>query len=112
MTNYRRGYTVERAAVQFYRNRGYNIVFRSAGSRGPFDVVAINTELQLIVLAQCKRSKRGHFPKVHFPQNRSYYVMHEQMNWTDGKGFQLKGPNPRTAKRSRGKPAGTRGHRS
>lgn len=41
MTNYRRGYRVERKAVGALESMGYSVV-RAGGSRGPADIVALN----------------------------------------------------------------------
>lgn len=91
MTNYRRGYTVERKAIDLFKKRGFNPKFcaRTAGSHSQADVLAVDTESRVIVIAQCKRSKTGHFPKVQLPPDGTYLVEFRVLNWQDGKGFVL-----------------------
>jgi Holliday junction resolvase len=55
MTNYRRGYEIERKLVNELREHGWTAV-RSAGSHSPFDVVAV--AFHKIRLIQCKRTKK------------------------------------------------------
>lgn len=59
MTNYERGAAFERRVLEELRSRGYE-VFRSAGSRGKADVVAIRPGR--ILLVQCKRN--GEIPRA------------------------------------------------
>lgn len=54
MSNQRRGYEAERKCVNALRDKGY-IVFRSAASKGPFDVIAVKPNDILFV--QVKRTK-------------------------------------------------------
>jgi Holliday junction resolvase len=55
MTNYRRGYEIERKIMNQFRVGGY-VALRSAGSHSPFDVVAIGPNV--VMLIQVKRTKR------------------------------------------------------
>lgn len=55
MTNYQRGYEIERKIVNEQRKRGYT-AFRSAGSHSPIDVVYFDGES--IHLLQVKRVKK------------------------------------------------------
>jgi Holliday junction resolvase len=54
MTNYRRGYEIERKIVNMLRDEGY-IAVRSAGSHSPIDVFGIKPDI--IRLVQVKRVK-------------------------------------------------------
>ena len=53
---YKKGARKEYAIVDKMRKRGFDIVFRSAGSHSCIDVVAINTSLKIIQLIQSKRT--------------------------------------------------------
>ena len=52
--NYVKGRKKEYAICKRLRERGYDIVQRTAGSRSPFDVIAINKARKTIVLIQSK----------------------------------------------------------
>lgn len=54
MTNQRRGYATENAAVNALRKLGYQ-AFRSSRSLGAYDIIAISDAE--ILLIQCKRTK-------------------------------------------------------
>ncbi|MGO0122220.1 hypothetical protein [Desulfothermobacter acidiphilus] len=56
MGNYRRGYLAELKAKEELEGQGY-LVLRTAGSKGPFDLVALNREE--VRLVQVKRCKDG-----------------------------------------------------
>ncbi len=49
--NYLKGRSFEQKTAKWYREQGY-LVLRSAGSKGLFDLVAVNSEH--IMLIQCK----------------------------------------------------------
>lgn len=55
MTNYRRGYEIERKLVNMLKKEKYASV-RSAGSHSPWDVMAVNDKG--VRLIQCKRVKK------------------------------------------------------
>lgn len=52
--NYKRGRAKEYSTMKKLRECGYDIVFRSAGSHSPIDVIGINTSLQIIKFIQNK----------------------------------------------------------
>ena len=54
MTQYRRGANYERKIKKEYEEDGY-LVLRSAGSKGPFDLVAIKEDSTILI--QCKLRK-------------------------------------------------------
>lgn len=86
-TKYRRGYATERKTMQLLKERGYDLVARTAGSHGKFDVVAVDVENKRILLVQCKRSKDGSFPHVELPPDASYLVEFRTFNYQDRVGF-------------------------
>ena len=53
MKLYKKGAKFEYKVREIYRKLGYEVI-RSAGSRGPFDLIAINPETKQIRLIQCK----------------------------------------------------------
>ena len=53
-SNYMKGRKKEYKIVKEFRDKGYNIVQRTAGSRSPFDVIAIRKEDNKITLIQVK----------------------------------------------------------
>ncbi len=53
-TNYTTGVRKERKIVNQLKKEGWDIVQRSAGSRSPIDVWAVNKDLKLIRLIQAK----------------------------------------------------------
>lgn len=53
---YQQGRRKEYAVCKQLRGEGYDIVFRSAGSHSPIDVVAIDIEGRRVKLIQCKRN--------------------------------------------------------
>ena len=52
--NYEKGIKKERRIVNELKAEGWDIVQRSAGSRSPIDIWAINKDLKLIKLIQVK----------------------------------------------------------
>lgn len=52
--NYLKGRRKEYKIVNRYKELGYNIVQRTAGSHSPFDIIAINLKKREIRLIQCK----------------------------------------------------------
>ena len=54
--NYIAGRTLEYQVMDSYRKRGW-LVFRSAGSHGPADVIAVEPKEKVIHFIQCKRFK-------------------------------------------------------
>ena len=54
LNNYRNGAARERRFVNNLKKDGFDIVFRSAGSHSPVDVVAIHQESKMIYFIQCK----------------------------------------------------------
>lgn len=53
-SNYIKGRAKEYKVMKRLRDEGYDIVARTAGSHGAFDVIAINKETRDIKLIQCK----------------------------------------------------------
>lgn len=53
-TNYARGRRREYKAMNLLRRKGCDVVFRSAGSHSPIDVVGIDRTLRKIIFLQCK----------------------------------------------------------
>lgn len=51
---YIKGRSKEYSVVKQYKNKGYQISQRTAGSHSPIDVIAIDWDLRLIKLIQCK----------------------------------------------------------
>lgn len=89
MSNYRRGYVAELRALEELRNDGY-VVVRTAGSRGPFDLVALREDS--VRLVQIKRTKRKKiappvdlraFEELPVPPG----ITKELWIWQDGRGF-------------------------
>ena len=58
VTNYQRGYQLEREVVNYFKERGYTSE-RTAGSHSVFDVIA--TKEDTTILVQCKRVKGKYF---------------------------------------------------
>jgi len=61
MTNYTKGRAFEYEVKKFYEDKGYT-VFRTAGSHGLVDIIAIasaNDSIGLPLLIQCKKYKRS-----------------------------------------------------
>ena len=56
-TNYQRGRDAEYRCKRLLEELGVNLVFRSAGSRGPADLIAINPVKREIMLIQVKAAK-------------------------------------------------------
>lgn len=54
MTNYQIGLRKEYKIVKELKKAGWDIVQRSAGSRSPIDIWAVNKDLKLIKLIQVK----------------------------------------------------------
>jgi len=52
MTNYAKGYRVERRAGQLYLERGYHTIIYSRGSHGPADFVAVGYDHNAFVQAK------------------------------------------------------------
>ena len=89
MTNYRRGYDIERKIVNQLKKEGY-VAVRTAGSHSLFDVIAINEDE--ILLIQAKRTKTGYinadenvhkFADMEVPKG----VLKRLWIWEDRKGF-------------------------
>lgn len=63
LTNARRGREAEKMCADELASRGY-LAFRSAGSRGPFDVIGINRqEILLVQVGRTKNHARRRLPK-------------------------------------------------
>lgn len=56
--NYESGRRYEYKIVHSLKKAGFDIVFRSAGSHGPIDVVAIDTSNRTMLFVQAKHLKR------------------------------------------------------
>ncbi len=92
MTNYQRGYEIERKIVNEHRKAG-DIAFRSAGSHSPVDVVYVNKiGIHLLQVKRVKKYRHGMFKKeikelesVRCPLNCSK----ELWVWEDGYGWVL-----------------------
>lgn len=52
--NYRKGRRKEYKICNQLKEAGFDITQRTAGSRSPFDVIAIHKKRKLILLIQCK----------------------------------------------------------
>jgi len=52
--NYLKGRRKEYKVVNKYKEQGFEISQRTAGSHSPFDVIAVNKELRIIKLIQVK----------------------------------------------------------
>lgn len=57
MSHVGRGTWWEKKVRDQYRELGYHVT-RSAGSKGLFDLIAINKQLKLIILIECKHPDR------------------------------------------------------
>lgn len=55
--NYQNGRAKEYRMRQKFMEEGWPIVMRTAGSHGPFDLIAINPEKGFMLLIQCKSSE-------------------------------------------------------
>jgi Holliday junction resolvase len=53
-TNYEKGRKKEYKIMKKLKEQGYDIVFRTAGSHSPIDVVGINKEKRRIICVQSK----------------------------------------------------------
>lgn len=92
MTNYSRGYEIERKIVNDQRNNGC-VAFRSAGSHSPIDVVYIDKfGVHLLQVKRVKKYHHGMFKKeireleaVQVPQN----CFKELRVWEDNYGWVL-----------------------
>lgn len=54
-TNYKRGRAFEYKTKKLYEALGC-LVFRTAGSRSPFDLIALHPKSKMIYLLQCKKT--------------------------------------------------------
>ena len=64
--NYRRGAAFEYERMEWHRERGAVVVFRTAGSHSPFDVVAIyNQGFPNVYFEQLKRKKKKKVSSEH-----------------------------------------------
>jgi len=62
--NYRKGYLREIKAVHELKRRGY-LAFRTAGSKSPFDVVAISSsEILLLQVKSGRKNLKGEIRKL------------------------------------------------
>lgn len=85
---YRRGYLAELRAVEELRGEGY-LALRVAGSRGPFDIVALGEEVRFI---QVKRAKPGKEKDALAEARREIAALpggfrREVWVWVDRRGF-------------------------
>lgn len=66
-SNYIKGRKKEYKIVKEFRDKGYDIVQRTAGSRSPFDVIAIRKEDNRITLIQVKPNNisQGQVDKIY-----------------------------------------------
>lgn len=85
---YRRGYLAERRAVAELEREGY-LALRVAGSKGPFDVVALGESVRFI---QVKRVKPGKEREALREGRREVSALPEGVSrevwvWVDRKGF-------------------------
>ena len=70
---YRKGRSTEYRCREELRKMGVNLVFRSAGSRGPADLIAINPVRREIWLIQCKGGRPPPMARL----EREYGVLRE-----------------------------------
>jgi hypothetical protein len=91
MTNYRRGYVVERKVIERAIKQGIPKEYcaRTAGSHSAMDIIVVDTKYNLITIYQCKRTKGKSFPKVKLPEDRPYNVRFRTLYYQDRKGFVL-----------------------
>lgn len=87
-SKYRRGYLAERKAVAELAKEGF-MAFRVAGSKGPFDVVAVGEKVRLI---QVKRARPGKEREALREGKREVAALPEGVArevwvWVDRKGF-------------------------
>lgn len=87
-SKYRRGYLAERRAVAELEKEGY-LALRVAGSKGPFDVVALGESVRFI---QVKRVKPGKEKEALAEAKREIAVLpggfaREVWVWVDRRGF-------------------------
>ncbi len=81
MTAYRRGARLEYLARDRLRQQGY-VVVRSAGSHGPFDLIAVNAQRVLLIQVKQKgqsvRLALEHLAAVHTPHSvrKQVWVYH------------------------------------
>lgn len=61
--NYINGRNKEYRIVKKYKEQGYDIVQRTAGSHSPFDVIAVNIKQERIKLIQAKPSTMSDMAK-------------------------------------------------
>lgn len=52
--NYLKGRRKEYKICDLYKNKGFDIVQRTAGSHSPFDIIAVDKKKKMISLIQCK----------------------------------------------------------
>lgn len=87
-SKYRRGYLAERRAVAELEREGY-LALRVAGSKGPFDVVAVGERIRLIQVKRARPGKEGEALRegrrevAVLPQG----VSREVWVWVDRRGF-------------------------
>ena len=94
MTRVRRGHDTERKCALELKKRGYDVI-RSAGSKGVWDIVAVNKSFVLLI--QCKRTlktiKSAAAPKAvmnkmrRAPAPEHYVVRKELWTWVDRQGW-------------------------
>ena len=73
-SNYIKGRKKEYKIVKEFKDKGYDIVQRTAGSRSPFDVIAIRKEDNRITLIQVKPNNIS---------ERSIAKLYKESEWLD-----------------------------
>lgn len=71
--NYRRGRGKEYREMKKLRDEGYDIVLRTAGSHGAFDIIAIKLIEQEVKFVQCKPSSMSENAKMKLV--RKWYLL-------------------------------------
>ena len=62
--NYIKGRRYEYKLAHVLRKSGFDIVFRSAGSHGPIDLVAIDTSSRTMLFVQAKQGKLSYTKRL------------------------------------------------
>lgn len=92
MANQRRGYDAELRCAELMSDHGF-IVFRSAASKGPFDIIAMGDGgTYLIQVKRTKEAARRRFPSVakELRGIKTHQMMHKQIwCWVDRRGWYI-----------------------
>ncbi len=87
MSNYSRGRKLEYAVRDELISRGYILVVRSAGSKGPFDLVAISPSDIVLIQVKASSARRKaaveQLKKIQVPENvrKEIWVKVPRQDW-------------------------------